>query len=132
LKTTLQKISHFSNLTQEQRADIREKSKIAKKEKAEVSKSWKHDWKDLSLWTYLLKHAKIRSIHSYIHCSETKYIVRTLNKLGKDREWWKEHFGGKYSSFSENNPNVPMYALQGIMLEAAYPDVVNTFRNEGE
>lgn len=73
---------------------------------------------------------KVKCPPNYIPATETKYVSRTLKKIGKDMEWWKEHFCKNVAQWCEWNPNVPAYVLQGLMLEAAYPELVAKFRVE--
>lgn len=120
----------FEGITQEQREQARLKAQESIRRKKESSISWKHDWLDASLWEFLRKKTKIRAAPSYIHCSETKYIRRTLKQLEKDRAWWQENFFPKYEDFAKNNPLVPMCALQGLMIEAARPDLVRKFKGD--
>ena len=122
------KNNYLSSLTPEQREEARKLGQETKKRKQEESLSWKHDWLDRPLWEFLRSSLKIRAIPSYIHCSETKYIRRTLKQIGKDRVWWQEHFFPRYEMYAEHNPLVPMYVLQGLMLEAAHPEMVVAFR----
>lgn len=130
-----EKTTPLMTLTPEQREEVRSKALAARREKVEASKSWKHDWKDAPLWKHLCKEAGMKSTPSFIHCSELKYVKRVLKVIGKDIWWWKEHFyeTGGLITFSKQNPNVPMYALQGLMLEAFYstehPSLIHEFRN---
>lgn len=120
--------SNFPVMTQEDREAMLELAREAMSKKVELSKAWKHDWKDQGLWSFLRQKAKLRACPSYIHCSEVKYIKRALKVVGKDLDWYKEHFfEGPLSTFSKKNPNVPMYALQGLILEAAYPELVQEY-----
>lgn len=120
----------LKDLSEEQREQARLKGLETKRQKQEESKKWKHTWVDDALWTFLRKKTGIRAVPSYIHCSEEKYIRRTLKALGKDRFWWQEHFFPRYSDFAEHNPLVPMFVLQGLMIEAACPKYVVEFRTE--
>jgi hypothetical protein len=115
---------HLKAISEESRA----KGHAVRQEKKEESLNWKQSWADEPLWAHLRKKAGLRAIPSYIHCSETKYIKRTLKAVHKDIEWWKEYFFPSYKDFGENNPNVPAFVLQGIMLEAAMPEEVALFR----
>lgn len=120
----------LKDLSEEQREQARLKGLETKKQKQEESKKWKHIWADEALWVFLRKKVGIRAVPSYIHCSEQKYIRRTLKALGKDRIWWQEHFFPRYEMYAEHNPLVPMYVLQGLMIEAAHPEYVAEFRTE--
>ena len=119
---------NFSEITPEMRSENLEKARIVREAKQEAGKNLKQDWLDAPLWVYLRSEVGLRSPPSYIPCSETKYIKRTLKAIGKDNEWYYENFSSPMTKFAKDNPNVPAYVLQGLMLEAAYPELVSKLR----
>lgn len=123
--------SNLQEISPEQRQEMIEKARIAREAKQEAGKNLKQDWLDAPLWSYLRSEVGLRSPPSYIPCSETKYIKRTLKAIGKDNEWYYENFSSPMTKFAKDNPNVPAYVLQGLMLEAAYPELVNNRKSEG-
>lgn len=123
---------NFSEISPEMRSENLEKARIVREAKQEAGKNLKQDWLDAPLWAYLRSEVGLRSPPSYIPCSETKYIKRTLKAIGKDNEWYYENFSSPMTKFAKDNPNVPAYVLQGLMMEAARPDLVAKFRGVGE
>ena len=118
------------DISPEKRREFLEQARIAKEAKKEAGKHLRQDWADAKLWEWLRAKTKVKAPLYYIPATETKYVYRTLKKIGKDNTWWKEHFAINIGKWCEWNPNVPAYVLQGLMLEAAYPELVATFRVE--
>lgn len=122
---------HFiRNITEEGRKQLLVKARESREKKKNLSLAYKQDWMDAPLWVFLRKKHHLRQISSYIHSSETKYIRRTLKALEKDNDWWKENFARSYYEFATMNPSVPAWALQGMMLECAFPEEVKEYCNK--
>lgn len=121
----------LGEMTPEQRLSLLEKARVARLKKQEEGKNLRQDWLDASLWAHLRSVVGLRSPPAYIPCSELKYIRRTLKALGKDTEWYYDNFSKPLGKFAEDNPDAPAYVLQGLMLEAAYPELVNNRKSEG-
>lgn len=124
--------ANFNEMPQEMREEILLKARASKTKKMEEGKSLRQDWADAPLWSHLRSSLGMRSPPSYIPCSELKYVRRTLKALGKDTEWYYDNFSKPLTKFAEDNPNVPAYVLQGLMLEAAHPELVHGSKFEGE
>lgn len=122
--------TNLSELTPEQRAQFLEQARAAKEEKKKAGQSLRQDWADVKLWEWLRAKAKVKAPPYYIPATETKYVSRTLRKIEKDMDWWKEHFCKNVSQWCEWNPNVPAFVLQGLILEAAFPELVAKFKGE--
>lgn len=125
-------LPNFNEFTPEQRAEFLEQARIAKGAKKEAGKDLRQEWADAKLWEWLRAKTKIKAPLYYIPATETKYVSRTLKKIGKDNVWWKENFSLTVAKWNEWNPNVPAYVLQGLMLEAAYPELVVKFKGDSD
>ena len=122
----------FNEMSQEMREKALRKARETREKKIEEGAFLKQEWLDANLWSNLRSKAGLRSPPSYISCSETKYIRRTLNAIGKDTDWFYENFSKPLDKFGKDNPLVPAYVLQGLMLEAAYSDIANGYKLEDE
>lgn len=122
------KYPHLKAVSEESRA----KAVATRERKVSESQNWKHDWLGEPLWAHLRRMVGLRAIPSFIHCSEVKYIRRTLKAVNKDSEWWRDNFFPAYKDFGEYNPTTPAYVLQGIILELAMPEEVLKWRVEDE
>lgn len=126
-----QRTNYFANLTPEEAKAMRQKAVQAAEDAKKAAAHLKQEWSDAPLWRYLQSVTKApRFAPWYIPSSDTRYIKRTLSKIGKDYEWYGANFSSPMAKFGQDNPNVPAWVLQGLILEAAYPELVNTFRNE--
>ena len=123
-------LPNLKEFSPEQRREFLENARIASEAKKEAGKYLRQDWLDAPLWDFLRSKTKVKAPLYYIPASETKHVSRTLKKIGKDNLWWKEHFCKSAPEWSKLNPAAPAYVLQGLMLEAAYPELVATFRVE--
>lgn len=123
-------LPNLKEFSPEQRIEFLEQARIAKEAKKEAGKHLRQDWADAKLWEWLRSKTGVKAPLYYIPCTETKYVSRTLKKIGKDSVWWKEYFAHSVPQWCEWNPNVPAYVLQGLMLEAAYPELVAVYRVE--
>lgn len=121
-------IANLNEISPEKRLELLEQARIAREAKKEAGKHLRQDWADAPVWDYLRSELAIKSPLYYIPASETKYISRTLKKLGKDTGWFYEHFCQPVSKWAILNPKAPAYVLQGLMMEAARPDLVAKFR----
>ena len=119
-------------ISPEKRREFLEQAKIAKEAKKEAGKHLRQEWADAPVWDFLRSELAIKAPLYYIPASELKYVSRTLKKLGKETSWFYEHFCQPVSKWAELNPNTPAYVLQGLMLEAAHPDLVAKFRGVEE
>lgn len=119
---------NFSEITSEMRSENLEKARIVREAKKEAGKYLRQDWQDAPLWEYLRSELSVKCPLYYLPSTEVKYYNRTMKKIGKDSDWFKEHFAPSFKKWNEWNPNVPAYVLQGLMLEAAYPELVSKFR----
>ena len=118
----------LKEISPEERKRNLESARVAKEAKVEAGKSLRQDWVDSPLWDYLRSELKIKCPPYYLPSTEVKYYNRTMKKIGKDSTWFKDHFATSLNKWNEWNKNVPAYVLQGLMLEAAYPDLANKFR----
>ena len=123
-------LPNLKEFSPEQRTEFLEQARVAKEAKKEAGKHLRQDWADAKLWEWLRAKTKVKAPLYYIPANETKHVSRTLKKIGKDSVWWKEHFASSVPQWCEWNPNVPAYVLQGLMLEAAYPELVAAYRVE--
>ena len=121
-------LPNLKEISAEERDKLLEQARIAREAKKEAGKSLRQDWADAPLWEYLRSELGIKCPLYYIPSTEVKYYNRTMKKIGKDSDWFKEHFAPSFKKWNEWNKNVPAYVLQGLMLEAAYPELVSTFR----
>ena len=119
---------YLKEISPEERKRNLELARAAKEAKVEAGKSLRQDWADSPLWDYLRSELKIKSPLYYLPSTDIKHYNRTMKKIGKDSAWFKEHFAPSVNKWNEWNKNVPAYVLQGLMLEAAYPDLANNFR----
>ena len=119
---------YLKEISPEERKRNLELARVAKEAKVEAGKSLRQDWADSPLWDYLRSELKIKSPLYYLPSTDIKHYNRTMKKIGKDSAWFKEHFAPSVNKWNEWNKNVPAYVLQGLMLEAAYPDLANKFR----
>ena len=119
METSIEKKSHLVALTPEQREIMLEKSRISREAKKKAGEHLKQDFgEDETLWRKLASEVGFRLAAKHIPCSETKYIKRLLKHLDRTPEWWKEVNGyTKFSQFAKNNPDWPMFACQGLILE---------------
>ena len=120
-----EKKHNFPVMSDEERAKALEMARETVQIKKAISQGWKQHWTDEGLWAILRSHAGVRAFPSYVHSSETKYIRRTLKAIHKDLDWYKGNFCSSLNEFGEKNPLVPAYVLQGLMLEAAFPEIAN-------
>ena len=119
---------YLKEISPEERKRNLELARVAKEAKVEAGKSLRQDWAESPLWDYLRSELKIKSPLYYLPSTDIKHYNRTMKKIGKDSAWFKEHFAPSVNKWNEWNKNVPAYVLQGLMLEAAYPDLANKFR----
>lgn len=78
----------------------------------------KQDWLDAPHWRRIAKESKFR-LADYYQPLSTKGIRRTLDKLGLTSEDFQDFYGDiTYAKFVEMNPTTPLWAFQGITLEA--------------
>lgn len=110
---------YLSNLTPEQRLEMREKAKASKAAKKLFAEdNLKTSWQDENHWRELASRIGFRLPTSYIPCSETKHLKRLLKVCNIDVKDWAEIEG--YSSlrgFGVDNPEIPAYVRCGLVLE---------------
>ena len=123
-------LPNLKEISSEERDKLLEQARIAREAKKEAGKSLRQDWADAKLWEWLRSKTVVKAPSYYLPCTETKHVSRTLKKIGKDSVWWKEHFAPNVLQWCEWNHNVPAYVLQGLMLEAAYPELVAKYKGE--
>lgn len=123
---------YFKEFSPEERKINLELARVARGEKIEAGKCLRQDWADSPLWDYLRSEIKIKCPPYYLPSTEIKYYSRTMKKIGKDTSWLKEHFAPSVSKWNEWNKNVPAYVLQGLLLEAAYPELVHNRKGEND
>ena len=121
-------LPNLKEISTEERDKLLEQARIAREAKKEAGKSLRQDWADAPLWEYLRSELGIKCPVYYLTSTEVKYYNRTMKKIGKNSDWFKEHFAPSFKKWNEWNENVPAYVLQGLMLEAAYPELVSKFR----
>lgn len=121
-------LPNLKEFTPEERAQFLEHARQAKEAKKEAGKDLRQHWADSPLWDFLRAKTKVKSPLYYIPASEAKHVTRTLKKIGKDMDWWRENFCKNLVQWCEWNPNVPAYVLQGLILEAAHPEMVVKFK----
>lgn len=110
---------YLTNLTPEQRLEMREKAKASKAaKKLFAEENLKTSWQDENHWRELASRIGFRLPASYIPCSEVKHLKRLLKLCKIDPKQWAEIEG--YSSlkgFALDNPEIPAYARCGLVLE---------------
>ena len=110
---------YLSNLTPEQRLEMREKAKASKAaKKLFAEENLKTSWQDENHWRELASRIGFRLPARYIPCSELKHLKRLLKLLQIDPKHWAEIEGCKtLKAFSVLNPEMPSYARCGLVLE---------------
>ena len=110
---------YLSNLTPEQRLEMREKAKASKAAKnAFAENNLKTSWQDESYWRELASRIGFRLPTSYTPCSETKHLKRLLKVCNIDVKDWAEIEGFKtLKGFSTLNPEIPSFVRCGLVLE---------------
>ena len=79
----------------------------------------KQDWLDAEHWRALAKARNYRLPHWYLPLTATG-MEEVLHDLNLDRDFFREHFGPdlkSYQSFVDMNPNAPLWAFAGWVLE---------------
>lgn len=113
-------MSNLKPLTAEERILAQVKSNETKEEnKKWATENLRDDYQDLPLWRELSRKYDCRLPHWYIPATETKYVKRTLKKLGLSNDWWLDQTGCiNLKEFIEINPRSPAYMMVGLVLEA--------------
>lgn len=110
--------NRLNDFTPEERAANLLKAREAREAKKEANEHLRNDFLDEKHWRELASRAGFRLPATYVPSSEVKYIKRLLKHLGRDVEWWLERTGyRKLQEFSEMNPDWPMVACLGLILE---------------
>ena len=111
-------MAHLNNITPEQRAEMQEKSRLARQAKKEAAKSLKTEYIDDPAWLDMAKKYGVRLPNLTSPASEVKYIKRLMKKLGIDYKDWLEEEGYKrLVDFSKDNPEWTARAHCGLILE---------------
>lgn len=112
-------MNYLKNLTDEQRKELREKSKLTKEAKKKAGENLYQDFgDDLTHWRSLASKAGVRLPASYIVNSEIKYVRRVAAKLDIDLKEYLEACGASnLKQLAKMNPNFPAYAEVGLLLE---------------
>ena len=79
----------------------------------------KQDWMDAEYWRALAKERQYRLPHWYLPLTATG-MEAVLHDLSVDRDFFREHFGPdlkSYQAFVDLNPNAPLWAFAGWVLE---------------
>jgi hypothetical protein len=87
--------------------------------KKEEGKLLKHDWHpdDKNHWKKLASKHDVR-LPVWYSKADPRGIRKTLRKLGKDSLWFKDVTGFvSAQEHADANPNMPLYAFAGMMLE---------------
>lgn len=112
-------MDYLKNLTDEQRKELREKSRLTKEAKKKAGENLYQDFgDDLTHWRSLASKAGVRLPASYIVNSEIKYVRRVAAKLDIDLKEYLEACGASnLKQLAKMNPSYPAYAEVGILLE---------------
>lgn len=110
---------YLTNLTPEQRLEMREKAKASKDAKRLFAQeNLKSEWADENHWRELASRIGFRLPASYIPCSEVKHLKRLLKVCNIDPKHWSEIEGFKtLKGFSSLNPEMPSFVRCGLVLE---------------
>ena len=111
-------IAEFPHQTHE--ANPHKTSAATKKRKQLIVDSLllKRDWLDAPHWRRIAKESRFR-LADYYQPLSTKGIRRTLDNLGLTSEDFRDFYGEiTYARFVELNPTTPLWAFQGLTLEA--------------
>ena len=112
-------MEYLKNLTDEQRKELREKSRLTKEAKKKAGENLYQDFgDDLAHWRALASKAGVRLPASYISNKEVKYVRRVAAKLNIDLKEYLEACGAvKLKQLAKMNPNFPVLAEVGLLLE---------------
>lgn len=113
-------MTYLNNLTQEEREDLKLKSKLTLERKKQEGAHLLQDFgTDKKEWKILSKKYGIRNAPYYIPATETKYIKRALRQLNIEISTFLDSVGCKsLKEYAEMNPDWPSYALVGVLLES--------------
>ena len=110
---------YLSNLTPEQRLEMREKAKASKAAKKLFAEdNLKTSWQDENHWRELASRIGFRLPTSYTPCSEVKHLKKLLRLCRIEYKVWANIEG--YTSlrgFAVDNAEWPCYARCGLVLE---------------
>lgn len=94
-----------------------EAANAKRKQLIAASGSLKQDWFDAPYWRHLARSRHFR-FADYYQPITTRGIRRTLTKLSLTGTEFRKYFGEiTYNRYVSLNPNVPLWAFQGILLE---------------
>lgn len=112
-------MSFLTDLTTEQREELREKSRLTKEAKKKAGENLFQDFgDDLTHWRSLASEAGVRLPAAYLPNSEVKYIRRVANKLGIDMQEYLDACGvTNLKALARLNPSWPIVAEIGLLLE---------------
>lgn len=112
------KSDFLTNMTSEQRLEMREKARLSLEQKKEDGKHLRQDFADEAVFRENASKIKFRLASAYIPASEQKYLRRLLKHINKDMNWWRECNGYKsVEQWCKDNTNMPAYYLQSLTIE---------------
>lgn len=111
-------IDRLKNMTPEQRAEMKEKARIAGEErKAYAIANLRIDTLDHKGWRELAKKFKVRLPIIY-HPADAKQVRKALKKVSRDIPWARINFGFKrVEDVLEMNPSMTGLEFMGMCLE---------------
>lgn len=99
-------------------SQYREQAKVSRLAKQEASKSLKQDFADMNTWKELASKYGVRLPSYTAAWTETKYLKRTMKKLGVELKDYLEACGvTTIKKLVEMNPDTPAYMEVGMFLE---------------
>ena len=110
----------IKDISPEQRKEILEKGRIARKAAIEAGESLFHDFssEDIANWKELHKKYGLRMPQKHIPNTETKHLKRTIKAVGADLKEYLEDCGVKtLAELVQMNDNWPSYSCVGFFLE---------------
>ena len=111
--------NHLKDLTPEQRAEMREKARLAHIARAEyAANNLKVDYADDTHWTDLAKKYNVRLCNRTSPASEIKYMRRLMKALNIDAKEYSESCGVRnLKELAELNSDWTARAMCGVLLE---------------
>jgi len=114
-----EKVSHLSNLTDEQRVEMREKAAESKRIAVEYAQNnLKLEYAEMNHWESIARSYNIRQPQAHFPAYDIKYMRRIANKIGFDIDIFVRETGFKgLKQFAEANPTWSARAVSGLVLE---------------
>lgn len=114
----MSKSAHLKNITEEQRKEMQEKSRISRELKREAGEKLFQAFKDKNYWKELHSKYGLRMPQSSIPNTEVKYLKRVCKKLDIDyKEYLSDCGVTTFKQIVAMNPDWPAYAETSLLLE---------------